>query len=92
MTSSRALAISIILFGGIFGAPMARAAEIVCDSPSMLDTLGPIRPNQHCRRVARTPASDREVPGPWVERTGGACRAYSGLYGGRRVYWRICRE
>jgi hypothetical protein len=69
-----------------------QGAEVICDSPSMLGKAGPISPNQHCRRVAGTPAYDSIVPGPWEAQTGGACRAYSGIYQERRVYWRKCSE
>ena len=82
----------IVLASTIFIAVKATRAEVVCDNPSSLDTRGPIRPNQHCRRIAGTPVQDTAIHGPWEAATGGACQAYSGLYRGGRVYWRKCLE
>jgi hypothetical protein len=92
MKLSRVLLMSIGLVATVFDTAKATRAEVVCDSPAMLDTVGPIRPNQHCWRIASAPPQDMTVPGPWEARTGGACRAYSGLLQGRRVYWRKCSE
>jgi hypothetical protein len=92
MKFSKAFLGFIVLAATIFSAVKATRAEVLCDSPSMLDTRGPVRPNQHCWRVARTPAREMNIRGPWEEATGGACQAYSGLSKGRRVYWRECHE
>jgi hypothetical protein len=92
MKLSSVLVASMVLAGAIFTDAKASRAEVVCDSPSMLDTLGPIQPNRHCWRINGTPARDRTIPGPWEVRTGGGCQGYSGLYKRARVYWRECHE
>jgi hypothetical protein len=96
MMTSRVLVTSVALAAAMLsGAQAARAAgeHIMCDSPEMLNILGPMRPNQHCRYVRRPPQADANfVPDGWMQQTGGACQAYSGIYEGKRVYWRICLE
>jgi hypothetical protein len=90
MKLSKVLLGCIVLATTSLASAKATRAEVVCDSAAMLDTVGPVRPNQHCWVIPGAPVSDMDIPGPWEAQTGGACRAFSALYQGRRVYWRKC--